>query len=31
MHNTAEIIGKDIINIDQKCRESGVSKVNMSF
>ena len=26
-HNTIENIGKDIINIDQKCRESRVSKV----
>ena len=29
-HNTVEKIRKDIINIGQKCRESGVSKVNIS-
>ena len=29
-HNTVENIGKDIINIDQKCRESRVSKVIIS-
>ena len=30
-HNTVENIGKDIINIGQKCRESGVSKNNYIF
>ena len=29
-HNTAENIGKDVINVGQKCRESGVSKVIIS-
>ena len=30
-HNTVENIGKDIINIGQKYKESGVSKVIRSF
>ena len=29
--NTVENIGKDVINVGQKCRESGVSKVIISF